>query len=330
MKKIFLIATGGTIASREGKNGLTPELSLEQLLQYVPQIRELCRIRAVQPMNLDSTNMQPSDWLCLAKLIRDVYEKYDGFVILHGTDTLAYTAAALSYLIQNSRKPIVLTGAQKPIDQDITDARSNVLQSVRYVCDDRASNVNFVFNGEVIAGTRGRKIRTKSFNAFSSVDYPHLAVIRENHIIHYITRSMNAPVTWYDALNDKVFVLKLIPGLSADILDYLAERYEAVVIEGFGIGGVPSTERQKFCEKIAAFLDKGRTLVITTQVPLEGSDLSVYEVGRLFRKDERVLEAYNMTLEAIVTKLMWLLACTKNRQELARRFYEEINYDICL
>ncbi len=102
---------------------------------------------------------------------------------------------------------------------------------------------------------------------------------------------MNAPVTWYDALNDKVFVLKLIPGLSADILDYLAERYEAVVIEGFGIGGVPSTERQKFCEKITTFLDKGRTLVITTQVPLEGSDLSVYEVGRLFRKDERVLEA---------------------------------------
>ena len=151
MKKIFLIATGGTIASREGKNGLTPELSLEQLLQYVPQIRELCWIRAVQPMNLDSTNMQPSDWLCLAKLIRNVYEKYDGFVILHGTDTMAYTAAALSYLIQNSRKPIVLTGAQKPIDQDITDARSNVLQSVRYVCDDRASDVNFVFNGKVIA-----------------------------------------------------------------------------------------------------------------------------------------------------------------------------------
>ena len=330
MKKILLIATGGTIASRQGKNGLKPEISLEQLLQYVPQISKLCQIHAVQPMNLDSTNMQPSDWLCLAKIIREAYALYDGFVILHGTDTMAYTAAALSYLIQNSRKPIVLTGAQKPIDQDITDARSNVLQSVIYACDEHASNVNFVFNGEVIAGTRGRKIRTKSFNAFSSVDYPHLAVIRENRVLHYIVREEKKPTAWYDALQDRVFVLKLIPGLSADILDYLGEHYEAVVIEGFGIGGIPSTERQKFREKITSFLDRGRTLVITTQVPLEGSDLSVYEVGRLFRQDERVLEAYNMTLEAIVTKLMWLLACTKNQKELSERFYEEINYDICL
>lgn len=328
MKRILVIATGGTIASREAADGLVPDIPMEQLLNYVPEIHSHCYLEAEQLLNLDSTNMQPSHWLNLARYIRKEYDRFDGFVILHGTDTMAYTAAALSYLLQNSRKPIVLTGAQKPIDQDISDARSNVIQSVIYACDDRASNVNFVFNGEVIAGTRGRKIRTKSFNAFSSVDFPHRAVIRENKVLHYIVRQEEGAFECYDRLDEKVFVLKLIPGMKADVLDYLAAHYNAVVIEGFGIGGIPSTEQQRFLEKITAFLDMGKVLVITTQVPLEGSDLSVYEVGRLYKRDERVLEAYNMTLEAIVTKLMWLLACTKDRAELKRRFYEEINFDI--
>lgn len=206
--------------------------------------------------------------------------------------------------------------------------RSNVIQSVRYACDEAACDVNFVFNGEVIAGTRGRKVRTKSFNAFSSVDFPHLAVIRENRVIHYIRRIQEQEPVFYDRLNEKVFVLKLIPGMTADVLDYLSEHYDAVVIEGFGVGGIPSTEEQRFREKISDFLDRGKVLAITTQVPLEGSDLSVYEVGRLFRKDERVLEAYNMTLEAIVTKLMWVLGTAGDRAEQRRLFYKEINYDI--
>lgn len=328
MKRILAIATGGTIASREAKNGLVPEIPMEQLLNYVPQIRQLCHLEAVQLFNLDSTNMQPVHWIELARLIRREYRNFDGFVIFHGTDTMAYTAAALSYLIQNSPKPIVLTGSQKPIDQDITDARSNVIQSVRYACDEDACDVNFVFNGEVIAGTRGRKVRTKSFNAFSSVDFPHLAVIRENRVIHYIRRTPQEGPVFYDRLNEKVFVLKLIPGMKADILDYLAEHYDAVVIEGFGVGGIPSTQEQRFREKIPDFLDRGKVLAITTQVPLEGSDLSVYEVGRLFGRDERVLEAYNMTLEAIVTKLMWVLGNAGDRTEQRSLFYKEINYDI--
>ena len=116
--------------------------------------------------------------------------------------------------------------------------------------------------------------------------------------------------------------------MNADILDYLGEHYDAVIVEGFGIGGIPNTEVQMFKEKIADFLDKGKTLVITTQEPLEGSDLSVYEVGRVFKKDERVLEAYNMTLEAIVTKLMWALGCTSDKTALKELFYKEINFDI--
>ena len=129
MKKILLIATGGTIACRRTQSGLAPGLSTEELLAQVPDVKSLCEVQAVQPMNLDSTNISPGDWLLLAGVIEKNYESFDGFVICHGTDTLAYTAAALSYLIQNTRKPIVLTGAQRPIDREDTDARQNIYDS---------------------------------------------------------------------------------------------------------------------------------------------------------------------------------------------------------
>lgn len=147
MKKILLIATGGTIASKYTSEGLCPQISSEELLSYVPTARDFCEIDAVQPFNLDSTNINASQWLALASLIQKKYEYYDGFVICHGTDTMAYTAAALSYLIQNNRKPVVITGAQKPIDLPITDARANLLDSLRFASHDRAHGVNIVFGG---------------------------------------------------------------------------------------------------------------------------------------------------------------------------------------
>ena len=124
-KNILLIATGGTIASKKSDNGLKPQISPEELMQYIPQVKDICDFHAVQLINLDSSNMEPKHWKMMVHTIRENYEKYDGFVIAHGTDTMAYTAAALSYMIQNSKKPIVITGAQKPIDLEITDAKSN-------------------------------------------------------------------------------------------------------------------------------------------------------------------------------------------------------------
>jgi len=331
MKKLLIIATGGTIASRVSINGLTPGIPLEQLMGYVPEIGHCCHIDSIQLMNLDSTNMQPEHWIQMASAIQKVYDEYDGFVILHGTDTLAYTAAALSYLIQNSSKPIVLTGSQKPIDQDISDAKSNVTQSVLYATDSLSRNVNIVFNGEVIVGTRGRKVRTQSFNAFSSIDFPHKAVIRDHKIIHYIHNDCDGcgaqPVRFYDKLNSKVFVLKLIPGVTADVFSYLQHNYDAIVVEGFGIGGIPFIDELGFVEQIHDLLDNGKVVVITTQVPMEGSDFEVYESGRIFKRDERIIEAYNMTLESIVTKLMWILGQTRNEQEIREKFYQVINYD---
>ena len=183
MKNILLIATGGTIASVEDGGGLRPALAGEELARYVPEVAGLCELDVVQPMNIDSTNMRPADWMRIRDEIVRAYDAYDGFVVLHGTDTMAYTAAALSYLIQKSPKPIVLTGSQKPMASPFTDAKLNVYQSLLYAADDRSRDVSVVFGGAVIAGTRARKQRTMSFNAFSSVNFPEVALIRNDRIV---------------------------------------------------------------------------------------------------------------------------------------------------
>ncbi len=169
MKKILLIATGGTIASKYTADGLAPQISAEELLEYIPEAKEFCTIDTVQPFALDSTNVCADHWLKLARLIESKYEFYDGFVLCHGTDTMAYTAAALSYLIQNNRRPIVITGAQKPIDLAITDARSNLMDSLRFASHDRAHGISIVFGGKVIAGTRAKKNFPKAIMLFPAL-----------------------------------------------------------------------------------------------------------------------------------------------------------------
>lgn len=327
MKNILLIATGGTIASVNFKNGLVPELNVEEIIRYIPQIKQLCNLTAIQLFNLDSTNILPQNWIQIADVIQKNYKNYDGFLILHGTDTMAYTSAALSYLIQNSEKPIVLTGSQKPISYDISDAKINLLNSILYLIDEFSSEVNIVFDGKVIVGTRARKTKTKSFDAFSSIDFPYKAIIRDGKITHYIYDKINEPVKFYNKLNSKVFVLKLIPSLDGSIFDYLKLNYDAVVIESFGIGGIPNIKEMKFIDKIDEFVNLGKTIILTTQVPLEGSDFNVYEVGKLFKNNQNILEGKSMTLEAIVAKLMWIMQqdLKQNQNEL---FYKKINYDI--
>ena len=186
MKKILLIGTGGTIASKPTDAGLTPMLDTEEILSYVPEVNGFCEVDAVQILNLDSTNMNPKHWLAIAEAVRVNYDRYDGFVISHGTDTMAYTAAALSYLIQNSPKPVVITGSQKSVFVRDTDARSNLEDAFCYASQERAHGVCIVFDGRAIVGTRARKMRTKSYNAFSSIDYPELALIRDGRVVHYI------------------------------------------------------------------------------------------------------------------------------------------------
>ena len=331
MKKILMIATGGTIASKKTETGLAPQLLSEEILEYVPQVADICLVEAIQLFNIDSTNMEPRHWVKIADTVKEQYDNFEGFVILHGTDTMAYTASALSYLIQDSRKPIVLTGAQKPIDQDITDAKSNLVDSFLYAADARSHGVNVVFGGQAIAGTRASKVRTKSYNAFSSIDFPNKAVIRDGKVFHYITgeEAEKEPV-FYHEINTKVCVLKLIPGLDCGIFQYFKKNYDALIIESFGVGGLPKYESQDFSDVLKDWMYCCKIVVMTTQVPHEGSDMATYRVGFKIKETYELIESYDMTLEAVVTKLMWILAKTKEPDEVRKLFYKPVNYDIML
>ena len=325
MKNILLIGTGGTIASQPTDSGLAPGLTTEQLLRYTPSITRLCRTDCVQLLALDSTNITPAHWQMIVRCIRERYDGYDGFVITHGTDTLAYTAAALSYMIQGSPKPIVLTGAQKPIGFDSTDSKMNLTDAFLCAAGD-LPGVSIVFDHKVILGTRAKKTRSKSFSAFSSINYPELGVIRDGALIRFIRQScLDAPL-FYEQLDTRVAVLKLVPGMDREVLDLLFQRNDAVVIESFGVGGVP--EAGGFYDCIRQWKDQGRIAVLTTQVENEGSDLGVYHVGHRLKTDLGVLEAYDMTCEAVLAKLMWILAQTRDPAEVTRRFYSPVAMDM--
>ncbi len=327
MKRILMIGTGGTIASKVTSAGLHPQLTLEEILMYLPDIAHICEIETIQVCNMNSTNMSPEIWSLLVKTIREHYDSYDGFVICHGTDTMSYTAAALSYMIQNSPKPIVVTGAQRPINVEVTDSKTNLFDSFLYASSDSASGVQIVFNGKVILGTRGRKTHSKSFQAFSSINYPYLAVIQDGHLIQYIREQKKSPV-FYDKLNPRVGLFKLTPGIDEDILSFMLAKNDAVIIESYGVGGIPSLPQYHFYEVIKEWTEKGKIIVMTTQVPNEGSDMTIYKVGHDLKKRVSILEAYDMITEAVVCKLMWILGQTNDPDEIRQLFYTTISNDI--
>ncbi|HEX3078011.1 MAG TPA: asparaginase [Lachnospiraceae bacterium] len=329
MKNILMIATGGTIASKPSDAGLTPVITSKEILGYVPAVEEFCKVDTLQLMNLDSTNITPNHWQRMVQTIRENYDTYDGFVLTHGTDTMAYTAAALSYLIQNSPKPIVITGSQKSIFLKDTDARLNLYNSFLYASSEGSHGVSLVFDGKVISGTRARKERTKSFNAFSSVDYPEIAVIRDGKLIRYLSNwNYDTQPTFFEKLEERIFLLTLIPGMNADILNQLKDSYEAVIIQSFGAGGLPIHVDDTFSRSIEEWISDGKTIIMMTQVPYEGSDMEAYQVGYMIKEKYRLIEAYNMTMEAVVTKLMWVLGQTKNPSEIRRLFYTPVQFDI--
>lgn len=327
-KNILLIATGGTIASRKTDEGLAPGITSEELLSYVPEIKEFCNVDTIQLLNIDSTNIQPEYWVLMTEAIEKNYDKYDGFVISHGTDTMSYTSAALSYLIQNPDKPIVVTGSQKPINADITDAKKNLLDSFRFAAEKDVKGVYLVFDGKAIVGTRARKVKSKSYSAFESINFPVAAIIDDTRITKYIRSEYeNGTSKFYNSIYPSIFLLKLVPGMEPDVLDYIGEKYEGVVIESYGVGGLPFLDKRNFLEKLGDLTEKGKIVVVATQVMFEGSDMGVYEVGVRALKQFKVLQAFDMTIEAAITKLMWIMAQTKDFDEVKEKFYTRINED---
>ncbi len=322
-----MLGTGGTIASEKTESGLMPALTSEQLVEKVPELSQLCNVTCKQLFSIDSTNITPAHWLTLVDAIRENYDAYDGFVIAHGTDTMAYTAAALSYLVQYSPKPIILTGAQKPILFENTDSKTNLTDAFRCAVSDLCG-VLIVFNGKVLLGTRARKTRTTSLQAFSSINYPELAVLQNGILMEYIRPECRPAPVFYRRLNTRVGLMKMIPGADCGLLSYLIEHNDAVIIESYGVGGLPSYQGSGFFGVIRDAIERGKTIVMTSQVQNEGSNLSVYDVGFRLKNDLHLLEAYDMTTEAVLAKLMWILAQTREPEQIRRLFYTPVSRDL--
>ncbi|WP_019535918.1 asparaginase [Paenibacillus ginsengihumi] len=308
MKRILLINTGGTISSSPSGSGLVPALSSANLLEQIPEVKRLCDAQAMSLMSVDSTNMQPEHWAVLAQAVRAGLKQYDGIVVAHGTDTMAYTAAALSFMLGSLDKPVVLTGSQQPIGSAGGDSRRNLLDAFAAACGDIAG-VLVAFHGKVMKGCRVTKVRSKSFDAFESVNYPDLGYIRDGRLERNPAAPAPGgmkPLPYSDRLAPEVFLLKLVPGIKPDILEAIRQLgYKGVVIEGFGLGGVPNRE-QGLVTAIERLIGAGICVAVTTQCLYEGSDLTVYEVGRSALA-AGAIPGYDMTTEALVAKLMWAI-----------------------
>ncbi|WP_169084108.1 asparaginase [Paenibacillus sp. PL91] len=327
MKKILLLATGGTIASVHGEDGLAPGMTADDLISYLPEQNHMYQVDNKVLMDIDSTNMQPECWVTIAEAVYSHYNDYDGFVITHGTDTMSYTSAALSYMLQDLSKPVVITGSQVPIHNAHTDAIDNMRNAAQFACED-IGGVFVVFDGKAINGTRAVKVKTRSYDAFESINHPYVAYF-EGDEIKYDVPVLPVPkqeIKLDTSLCPDVFLLKLHPGTKPELFDYLKQHYKGVIVEGFGLGGVP-TEGRSLLPKIIELVEAGVAVVITTQCLKEGGDLTLYEVGRKVAK-EQIISSKDMNKEAIVPKLMWALGKTHDLNEVKEIMETPIANDI--
>lgn len=308
MKKVLIIGTGGTIASKKYDLGLRPEMKIDDLIKHVNIPRDICSIEGMTIMNIDSTNMTPDKWFVIANHIKEHYALFDGFVITHGTDTMAYTAAALTYIFHNLNKPVIITGSQYPITEVYTDGIQNLTEAVYFALED-ISGVFICFDGDLIAGTRATKIKTKSYDAFESVNFPVVANIKHHKVMYdtrikdqFLKKGIIDSLEIRTKYNDCILVLKIIPGMHTDIFDFIKEHYEGVIIESFGLGGIPDNEHS-IAIKINELIEAGIVVVLTTQCLEEGVEYGIYEVGSLLPRDKTII-AGDFNTETLVAKTM--------------------------
>ncbi len=315
-KNILILNTGGTLSSKNSGNGLAPGLGKDEILKDMEWISGDCNIDFEDIYSLDSANMMPEDWKNIAMKIKESFDDYTGIVIIHGTDTMAYTAAMLTWMLRNIPIPVVLTGSQLSIIHPVADAMENCRLAI-YMAASGYPGVYVAFNRKIILGSRASKVRTMSFDAFESINYPYIAQVDSHGMKvaeEYIPK-IYGKFQVNTKYSDKVFLLKLVPGMDPQILHTLFEMgYEGVVIEAFGLGGIPFREKN-LVQTISEVIQKGMTVMVGTQCRYEGSDLTVYETGRE-AMDCGVIQARDMTAEAAVTKLMWALGQTKDRDKI--------------
>jgi len=332
MKKILLIATGGTIACSDSGDGLKPSFGVNDLLSHIPAYNGDCKVTGELIMNIDSTNMNPTHWGDIGAVIEKNYELYDGFVVTHGTDTLAYTSAGMSYILNGLKKPVIVTGAQHSISEFGTDAKQNLSDAIRYALEG-VPGVFVAFDGKIINGTRAMKVKTKSLDAFSSVNYPYVARVKYGKVYHNeelkikFMQDAFGEFSVDSVLCPDIMVLKLFPGMDTKIFDFIKDNYKGLVIESFGIGGIPF-ENNDITSKVKELVMNGMPVVVTTQCLEEGIDFEIYEVGRKL-VNSNIIFAKNMNTEAIVAKLMWAVGKGHSLAEV-KYLMEEPKMDDCL
>ena len=300
MKKILLIATGGTIASRETAHGLRPALSGEDVRAAIGAVD--AAIEVIDLLSLDSTNIAPSHWQMIARRVADVRTDYDGFIVTHGTDTMAYTAAALYYMLENIDRPVVLTGSQHPLGRDGSDAEQNLRLAYEAACSNFAG-VCVAFGGRLIHGNAAKKMYSLADDAFRSIGRAEVDLSAPS--------APSAPFRLHDALDERVAVIRLYPGMKPITIDaHIASGYRGIILEGYGCGSVPGDDAE---ESFLPSLDRARTractVVLTTQCIYDGADLSHYEVG-VRAAQLGALAGGSLPIEALYARLMQLLAET--------------------
>ena len=306
-KKICLIATGGTIASVETPEGMKPLLDGKELLAKVPELESLGVIDIVELMQLDSTNIQPKDWIQMAQEIEERYADYDGFIITHGTDTMAHSAAALYYMLENLQKPVIFTGSQLSLVEEGSDAPANLLLAM-YGAVSSVPGVYLAFHNKLMQGNAAKKLCTENFDGFYSINVPDVAVLEDGKIKWNISSDFIEPekeLKINTAIDTHVAVFEVFPGFNTDIIRMAVDSgCKGIVLKGYGAGNVPSEESgNSFLPAIDYAVEKGVKVVLTTQCIYDGTDLERYEVGASALR-HGVISGGDLTVEAILAKLM--------------------------
>ena len=316
-KKILFIGTGGTIASVASEDGLQPGFLAEELLDFFPEAVEMADITAMQLCSFDSTNLHPDHWKQMAQAVLKNYHTYDGFVIGHGTDTISYSASALSFALQGLSKPVVFTGSVLPLGAPKSDAKQNFTDSVRVASSDLVQEVCVCFHQEIIHGTRARKITNEAtkitnekMGVYASINLHLAGTIDVGRVvgkkIHFTEKpkQKNSVLECLDQFDKSVGLIKLFPGLEATILKKFSDK-KAIIIEAFGPGNIPFAYGD-WLPQIEALTQKEVLVVVTTQNPFGEVDMEKYEVGQK-ALSVGAIPAHDMITETALVKCMWIL-----------------------